>query len=190
MTLVQTIGHLHPGGVETYLTARRDGRTVRLFTSKAHYWEPAGAVSWDVAMTEPPKTWSVAIKKGDVLAVHGVYDVSKASWYESMAIMPIAVTDKPAGGTDPFARPVDRKGFITHGHLAENDNHGGGRPSLPDMRALRSGPAAGATVDIASYVFSQGSMSVPGGSGARRSSAAARLSPSSTVTPGATCSTR
>ncbi len=162
LTIVQTIGHLHPGGLETYLTARRDGRTVRVFTSKAHYWEPAGAVSWDAAMTAPPKSWKVRIKKGDVLAVHGVYDVSKASWYESMAIMPLAVTEKPAGGTDPFVAKVDRKGFITHGHLPENRNHGGGAPTLPDMSKVLDGPVADTRVTIESYVYGQGSMSLSG----------------------------
>jgi plastocyanin len=162
LTIVQTIGHLHPGGLETYLTARRDGRTVRVFTSKAFYWEPAGAVSWDVAMTAPPKTWKVAIKKGDVLAVHGVYDVSKASWYESMAIMPLAVTAKPAGGADPFAGRTDRPGVITHGHLPENRNHGGGSPTLPDMNKVLDGPVADTRVTIESYVYGQGSMSLSG----------------------------
>ena len=162
MTIVQTAGHLHPGGIETYLTARRDGRTVRLFSSKAHYWEPAGAVSWDAAMTATPRNWRVAVKKGDVLAVHGVYDVSKASWYESMAIMPLAVTEKPAGGVDPFVTKADRPGVITHGHLRENDNHGGGPPTLPDMTKVLNGPVSDTRVTISSFVYCQGSMSLSG----------------------------
>ena len=162
MTIVQTVGHLHPGGTETYLTARRGGRTVRLFTSKAFYWEPAGAVSWDAAMTATPRTWRVAVKKGDVLAVHGTYDVSKASWYESMAIMPLAVTAKPAGGIDPFARKADRPGVLTHGHLPENDVHGGGPPTLPDMTKVLDGPVSDTRVTIDSYVYGQGSMSLSG----------------------------
>ena len=28
-------------------------------------------------------------------------------------------------GNDPFTTPVDVQGVLTHGHLAENDNHGG-----------------------------------------------------------------
>ena len=162
LTIVQTVGHLHPGGLETFLTARRGGRTVRLFTSKAHYWEPAGAVSWDAAMTATPRTWRVAIKKGDVLAVHGTYDVRKASWYESMAIMPIAVTAKPAGGLDPFTRSTDRPGHLTHGHLKENDVHGGGVPVLPDMTKVLDGPVSDTRVTIDSYVYGQGSMSLTG----------------------------
>ncbi len=163
LTVVQTAGHLHPGGLETYLTVRRGDRTVRAFTSKAWYWEPAGAVSWDAAMTATPKTWKLAIKKGDVLAVHGTYDVSKASWYESMAIMPLAVTLKPAGGTDPFVRSTNTPGVITHGHLPENDTHGGGAaPGLVDMTKVLDGPVADTRVTIDSFVYGQGSMSLSG----------------------------
>jgi plastocyanin len=162
LTIVQTVGHLHPGGLETFLTARRGNRTVRLFSSKAHYWEPAGAVSWDAAMTATPRTWKVAIRQGDVLAVHGTYDVARASWYESMAIMPLAVTAKPAGGLDPFVASTDRPGVITHGHLPENDVHGGGPPTLPDMTKVLDGPVSDTRVTISSFVYGQGSMSLSG----------------------------
>ena len=34
----------------------------------------------------------------------------------------------PAGrAADPFTVDVDVEGAVTHGHLPENDNHGGGR---------------------------------------------------------------
>ena len=52
--LVGAGGHLHPGGLYTDLKLTRDGRTVPLFRSEAKYFEPAGAVSWDVAMTVTP----------------------------------------------------------------------------------------------------------------------------------------
>jgi hypothetical protein len=70
-TLVGTAGHLHPGGLWTDLKVTRAGRTVEVFRSRAHYYEPAGAVSWDVSMTATPPNWRVAIKKGDVLSVSG-----------------------------------------------------------------------------------------------------------------------
>ena len=101
-TLVGTAGHLHPGGLWTDLKLTRAGRTVEVFRSRAHYYEPAGAVSWDVSMTATPPTWRVAVKKGDVLTVSGTYDSRTTSWYESMAIMPVAMTVAPAGGADPF----------------------------------------------------------------------------------------
>ena len=49
-TLIGTAGHLHPGGLYTQLRDTRDGHTNTLFTSNAHYYEPAGEVSWDVSM--------------------------------------------------------------------------------------------------------------------------------------------
>src|SRR5204863_205052 len=57
--LVAATGHLHPGGLWTDLKLTRDGRTVPLFRSRAGYWEAAGAVSWDVAMTATPPGWRV-----------------------------------------------------------------------------------------------------------------------------------
>ena len=101
-TLVGTAGHLHPGGLWTDLKLTRGGRTVEVFRSRAHYYEPAGAVSWDVSMTATPPNWRVAVKKGDVLTVSGTYDSRTTSWYESMAIMPVAMTVAPAGGADPL----------------------------------------------------------------------------------------
>ena len=49
-------------------------------------------------MTATPSGWRVGVKKGDVLSVHATYDTSRASWYESMGIMPIAFSP---GGSGP-----------------------------------------------------------------------------------------
>jgi len=166
-TLVYTAGHLHPGGLYTDLTLTRDGRTVNLFRSKAKYFEPAGAVSWDVAMTNTPPDWRVAVRKGDVLSVSGTYDVSKASWYESMAIMPVAFSPGDPTGIDPFSGRLNRRGVLNHGHLPENDNHGGGPSGLPDPRRLRAGApiAAGAggdaEVTIDGFLYARGDLSNP-----------------------------
>jgi hypothetical protein len=78
--IVGTSGHLHPGGLWTDLTLTRDGRSTRLFRSKAVYYEPAGAVSWDVSMTVTPPDWRVQLRRGDVLRVSGTYDTKRASW--------------------------------------------------------------------------------------------------------------
>ena len=110
--LVGTAGHLHPGGLWTDMTLTRDGRSTRLFRSKAVYFEPAGAVSWDVAMTATPPDWRVGLRKGDVISVSGTYDTKRASWYESMAIMP-AMFDPGGTGPDPF---VDRRRRAGPGH--------------------------------------------------------------------------
>ncbi len=166
--LVGTAGHLHPGGLWTDLKLTRAGRTVRLFRSKAKYYEPAGAVSWDVSMTATPPGWRVQMRRGDVLSVTGTYDTRRASWYESMAIMPVMYNAGGTTGKDPFTTKVDVPGQVTHGHLAENDNHGGGRFSgLPDVRDLLGRPVANGTgtIPIQGFVFGQGDLSSPGRKG-------------------------
>jgi plastocyanin len=143
------------------LKLTRDGRTTRLFRSKAVYYEPAGAVSWDVSMTVTPPGWRVQLRRGDVLSVSGTYDTKRASWYESMAIMPTLWV--PGGtGADPFTTDVDVPGRVTHGHLPENDVHGGGRLSgLPNPLELLSRPVAG-KVAIRDFVYSRGDLSSTG----------------------------
>ena len=145
--LVGTGGHLHPGGLHTdlFLTrtgarysgprcarlrtrrARRRcrrrapsvrGSTVHLFRSSAHYFEPAGAVSWDVAMTVTRRSWRVGVKKGDRLKISATYDSKRAAWYEVMGIMNVWMADRRPG-PDPFRKKVDYRGHLTHGHLRE-----------------------------------------------------------------------
>ena len=156
--LVGTGGHLHPGGLWTDLYLERDGRKVRLFRSRAKYFEPAGAVSWDVAMEVTPSGWRVGVKAGDVLSTTATYDSKRASWYEAMGIMQVAFN--PGGsGPDPFATDVDVRGQITHGHLNENRNHGGAFGGLADPRELLSGPVPrGRTVGISDFVYGAGDL--------------------------------
>ncbi len=156
--LIQTAGHLHPGGLYTDLTLTRRGRTVNLFRSRARYWEPAGAVSWDVAMTATRPSWRVKVRRGDILSVSATYDSKRASWYESMGIMPVAFAPGAPGGADPFSGRIERRGRLTHGHLRENDNHGGGAGGLPDARALPDGPAAPAPLSITDFLYGQGDL--------------------------------
>jgi plastocyanin len=161
-TLVGSFGHLHPGGLYTDLKLTRNGQTVELFRSDAHYFEPAGAVSWDVSMTATPQNWRVAVKKGDVLSVSGTYDTRTTSWYEVMAIMPVAITTVPAGGADPFVTNVAVPGVLTHGHLPENNHHGGVPSSaLRNATRLPDGPRE-STIDIAGFVYGQGDLSATG----------------------------
>jgi hypothetical protein len=161
-TLVGTAVHLHPGGLNGYLTVTRNGVTKRLFTSYAHYWEPAGAVSWDVAMTATPDDWRIALKPGDVVNLHVVYDVKKASWYEVMGIMPVTVQDNSTDGLDPFVDKIPMKGHLTHGRLAENKNHGGGYSGLPNPVKQLDGPVAKAQIMIDGFVYGQGDLTQSG----------------------------
>ena len=162
-TLIGTAAHLHPGGLYGDLYLQRGNRKIRLFRSRAKYYEPAGAVSWDVSMYVTPKEWRIQVKKGDVLSVTGTYDSKRASWYESMAIMPVAVHRGGKSGLDPFAsknrKILQSRGKLTHGHLAENRNHGGRKWTLPDPRQLNDGPISnGSTIPIKGFVYSQGDM--------------------------------
>jgi plastocyanin len=163
--LFATAGHLHPGGLHTDLLATRDGRTATLFRSEAKYFEPAGAVSWDVAMTATTPDWAVAVRAGDVLSTTATYDSALASWYESMGIMVVWMADPPpaeAGVTalDPFVTDVSVPGMLTHGHLPENDNHGGA-PAADDYLDLTVLPSEAVTdaIKIQDYGYAQGDMS-------------------------------
>jgi hypothetical protein len=161
-TLVSTAGHLHPGGLWTDLDITRDGKTVRIFRSRAHYFEPVGSVSWDVAMSATGPNWRVAIKKGDVLSVHATYDTSRASWYEVMGIMVVGMTDHPDGGVDPFTGHVDQTDYLTHGRLPENVDRGVRQPAgLANPIRLRPGPLKDRVV-IKNFLYSQGDLSMPG----------------------------
>jgi hypothetical protein len=159
MTLLGTAGHLHPGGLYTDLTTTRGSSTKELFRSEAKYFEPAGAVSWDVAMTGTPRNWRVKVRKGDVLSTSATYETRRASWWESMGIMVTYMADR-GPGKNPFKTKVNRPGRITHGHLAENNNHGGTRGSLPDARALPDGADNPGFVDIANFKYQLGDLTL------------------------------
>jgi plastocyanin len=180
VTLVFGAGHLHPGGSHVDLDVARDGGDAGsvagddpseikpLFRSDAHYYEPAGAVSWDVSMEATRPDWRVKLKAGDVVSVHVTYDVSKASWYESMGILPLAYTtaNDPAA-KDPFddAAAVkamyDEGGILTHGRLPENiDSHAGDNLKLPNPANLKAGkPVPAGGIKINSFQYSRGGYS-------------------------------
>jgi plastocyanin len=119
-------------------------------------------VSWDVSMSATPADWRVAVKKGDVLSTTTTYDSKIASWYESMGIMVVWMAIDDTSGKDPFTTPVDGPGMLTHGHLAENDNHGG-KPAPDDYTDMTKLPSklekSGTVLPIADFVY-QGDMSV------------------------------
>jgi plastocyanin len=108
-------------------------------------------------MTATPPSWRVAVKAGDVLRVSATYDSSRGSWYESMGIMVVWMADTGAGA-DPFQTNVNVPGQLTHGHLAENDHHGGEPAGLPDARTLPT-VAAPDHITIDSFTYSVGDTS-------------------------------
>ena len=179
-TLVFGAGHLHPGGLRVDLRVARDGpdagtvpgdvrtEVKKLFRSDARYYEPAGAVSWDVALEATRRDWRISLKEGDRVFVSTTYDVRKASWYESMGILPLAWSeaDDPKA-RDPFEQAAEvkamykRGGILTHGRLKENiDAKARKNLGLPDPRDLRSsGPLPGAGIGIRSFVYLDGGFS-------------------------------
>src|SRR4051794_29213249 len=158
VTLIGTAGHLHPGGLHTDLEVDRGSSHRRIFRSSAHYYEPAGAVSWDVAMKATPADWRVKLQTGDTLSVHATYDTKNASWYEVMGIMPVAVYNgTDVGGVDAFDPSLDRTGVLTHSHLNENRHHGGGPSLMPNPLKLKSVALTG-PVSIENYAYSQGNL--------------------------------
>jgi hypothetical protein len=106
--------------------------------------------------------WRVSLEPGDVVSVSATYKVGRASWYESMGIMPLAVTqaNDPAA-RDPFfdaaavEEMYEQGGILTHGRLPENiDAKAGKNLRLPDPRKLKSRgrvPRAGLTIDGFGY---------------------------------------
>jgi hypothetical protein len=166
VTLVATAGHLHPGGLYTDMRDSRNTSTKEIFRSEAKYFEPAGAVSWDVAMTATKPSWKIAVKKGDRLNISATYDTRNASWYEVMGIMVLWYADGiQPGAKDPFKSKVDWHGYLTHGHLAENRHHGGKpQASLGDARKDANGVAAD-NVFVKGFVYGLGDFSLPGRKG-------------------------
>ncbi len=174
-TLIGTAGHVHPGGLYDDLELIRPGVTasggairgtvpdsVRLFRSRAHYWDPRGPISWDMAMTGTAPDWRPQVKAGDTLRVTATYETRHASWYESMGIMVVWEAFNQQGGTDPFTHKLDQAGHLTHGHLAEDNNHGGAvtlsssPQKFPDCRRSQ--------VAISSFSFNPGDFTAGGAS--------------------------
>jgi hypothetical protein len=137
-TLIGTAGHLHPGGLYADLALVRPRASprggaipgpvpgsVHLFRSTAHYFDRGGPISWDVSMTATAPDWRPQVQAGDVMRVSATYDSRRASWYEVMGIMVVWEAWGDTTGVDPFTHSLDQRGHITHGHLAENNYHGG-----------------------------------------------------------------
>jgi plastocyanin len=131
--------------------------SVRIFRSQAKYYDPAGPVSWDVSLTASRPDWRVLLRAGDTIRISATYEDRQSSWYENMGIVLLFVAQGDRSGLDPFRTPVDWRGVLTHGHLAENNNHGGKRVILPDPRTAADGPVT-AEVKINGFQFQPGDL--------------------------------
>jgi plastocyanin len=156
-TAVSAVGHLHPGGLRDDITVSRMGASKLVFRSEATYYDPAGPVSWDVSLTASKPDWRVRLNAGDVLRIDATYDSAQSSWYENMGIVLLFVAPDDLSGRDPFTESVDPNGELTHGHLRENDNHGGKSRIYKDARKARSGKVA-KKVEIRDYRFLPGDL--------------------------------
>jgi plastocyanin len=163
--LVATAGHVHPGGLWTDLEVVRGGRSKRIFRSEAKYFDPNGPVSWDLSMTRSKQNWRVALRKGDKLRISTTYESKRASWYEAMGINLSGFVPGGKGGNDPFdqrqARRISTRGYVTHGHLPENDNHGGQNSGTVDPRSLKDGTTLDQRVGIAGFQYLPGNQGLP-----------------------------
>jgi len=144
-----------------------EGNRVRLFESKANYFEPAGPVSWDMAMISTKDDWRVQVETGDTLELQAVYETEIGSWYESMGINVVFWSPNETNGRDPYVTKVDTPGRLNHGHYPENDDHGGELPAIaPDPTTLPDGLLASAgPFDIGGYTYEAGGFNLPGENG-------------------------
>ena len=138
-------------------TAGSKPSSVRIFRSQAKYYDRAGPVSWDVSLTASRPDWRVKVNTGDTLRITTTYDSARGAWYEAMGIVMLYVAKGERKGVDPFKQPVDWGGVLTHGHLPENDNHGGGAGVLADPRNVPDGPVPG-KIEIKNFQFSPGDL--------------------------------
>jgi plastocyanin len=138
--------------------------SVPILRSMAQYFDPQGPISWDLAMTGSKPDWRVPIRKGDRLRVSATYDTERASWYESMGIV-VAYMADGLQGPDPFIHPPDTSGPTTHGHLPENNNHGGGGQGGKDPATLPDGQTVDNRVGIQGFSYLPGDQGLPGGFG-------------------------
>jgi plastocyanin len=163
-TLVWAAGHLHPGGLWDDLRVLRGRRSRLVFRSKAHYWDPSGPVSWDMAMTGTRKKWKVAVRKGDRLQIRTTYESRLASWYESMGIMIVWMAPRERHAPDPFRRPraIPKSGVLNHGRLPEASNHGGLSTGLADPATLPGGQTLLNGVGITAFRYIPGDFTLPG----------------------------
>jgi hypothetical protein len=172
-TLVGTAGHVHPGGLYDDLDLVRAGATphggairgpvpnsVRLFRSNAHYWDKRGPISWDMAMTATSRDWRPRVNAGDQLRISATYETKRASWYESMGIMVVWEAWDDETGRDPFTHATDQRGHVTHGHLAENNHHGGSAVVTANVKTFKR--CFTHKVVIGGFRYSPGDLSATG----------------------------
>jgi plastocyanin len=119
-----------------------------------------------------PRDWRVSLKPGDQVSINVTYDVRRASWYESMGILPLAwskaddpLAKDPWDDGDAVKNMYKEKGQLTHRRLEENiDFKARKNLGLADPRDLKSsGPLQPGGIDIKSFYYTQGGYSATKG---------------------------
>jgi plastocyanin len=117
-------------------------------------------------MKATPPDWRISLEQGDRVFINVTYDVHRASWYESMGILPLAVAgghNDPAA-KDPFTDSADVQemydegGILTHRRLEENIDYKARKDlKLPKPNKLKNGPAVpSGGIDIRSFSYLTG----------------------------------
>jgi plastocyanin len=172
-TIVAGVGHLHPGGLYDDVDLIRPGakaagkqgsrpNSARILRTDAKYYDHGGPISWDLSIRASRPDWRVKIKRGDTLRISTTYETKQASWYESMGIVLLYVAKDGRSGIDPFAKKLNWRGVLTHGHLPENDNHGGEPGVLADASKVGSGAVTN-QIRIKGFQYLPGDLSLLGG---------------------------
>ena len=104
-------------------------------------------------MTATRPDWQVKVSEGDVSATTATYGTKRAAWWESMGIMVAYMADDGPRRRTRSRRAWTSAGKPTHGHLPENDNHGGKKTDLPDPRKLTDGAVEPGSVDILGFNY-------------------------------------
>ncbi|MDQ2700101.1 MAG: hypothetical protein M3Y23_02095, partial [Actinomycetota bacterium] len=161
-TRIEAEREVHQACVDTQPEVK--GNRVRLFQSKAHYFDGRDPVSWDMAMYTTKDDWRVQVKAGDILELQTTYETKIASWYESMGIN-IVYWSAESNGRDPYVTKVDGPGELNHGHYEENNDHGGEETNFANPVNLPDGPFSGGPFIIGDYSYSAGDFRLPGAAG-------------------------
>ena len=128
-TLVFGAGHLHPGGAHVDLQVARDGPdagtidgddpaevTAAVPDPTPTTTSPPARSAGTCAMTATRPDWRISLKAGDTVSINVTYDVSKASWYESMGILPARLSaGRRPGGEGPVRRRRGGQGDVRRG---------------------------------------------------------------------------
>ena len=157
--LVATAGHLHPGGLYTDLkcaAARADRAAVPLPGQVLR----AGGRGV-VGRRDDRHAARLAGEGAEGRRAVGQRDLRPSAapggsrWGSWSSTWPTAGRAK-----NPFKTKVNRPGRVTHGHLPENDNHGGGPTRCPTRARSPTAPTNPGFVDLANFSYQLGDLSL------------------------------